>query len=520
MPRRSLLAIALLAAILHGVGMSRSPLPAQDGLKFLRVARAFRAEPWAQVIRDSDQHPLYPAAIAAFHPLVAIVAGDSADSWRIAAQGVSALASILTLVPIFGLAGMIFDAPTAGLAALLFAVLPIPAELGRETLSDPLALLGIAWSLNFGATALRTARLAPAIGCGLAAGLGYLARPEAAITPTAVLVVGAIGICRGGLPVRSRRGVALASASVAFLAMVGSYAVVKGEVSEKLAIRRAVGVSSVHDSATHGPRLLPPGLDDPRWDFSAKEESDAPARMSVPQASARLLARWSEGMGLLLVPLVVLGAWIARGRPAATLLATYSAMFAAVLIRHAATFGYLSSRHTLSLVLVGVIFAAGGVMACVRAVRAWRDCRSPNGSTLIPRVLAVGLLLAVTISVQFHRPAHQSRWGHGEAAKYLAAHCSTRDQVLDTRGWAAFASGRSAHDYWHVRQALHDPHLAFVVVGEDERTADSPRGATLRAVLAYAAEPVAAFPERFGGQGVGVRVYRFHAPTDWRGIGR
>ena len=520
MPRRSLLAIALLAAILHGVGMSRSPLPAQDGLKFLRVARAFRAEPWTQVIRDSDQHPLYPAAIAALHPLVAIFAGDSADSWRIAAQGVSALASILSLIPIFGLAGMIFDAPTAAVAALLFAVLPIPAELGRDTLSDPLALLGVAWSLNLGATALRSGRLGPAIGCGLAAGLGYLTRPEAAIAPVAVLVVGAIRMCRGGLPVRSCHGVALASASVAFLTMVGAYAVVKGEVSEKLAIRRAVGVSSVHDFATHGPRLLPPGLDDPRWDFSAKEESDAPARFSVVHAIGRLIARWCEGMGLLLVPFVVIGTWMARGRLAATLSATYSALFAAVLIRHAATFGYLSSRHALSLVLVGVIFAAGGVMACVRSVRAWRDQRSPNGSTFIPRLLAVGMLVAVAVSVQFHRPAHQSRWGHGEAAKYLATHCSTRDQVLDTRGWAAFASGRSAHDYWHVRQALLDPHLAFVVVGEDERTADSPRGATLRAVLAFATEPVAAFPERFGGEGVGVRIYRFHSPSDWRGIAR
>ena len=90
--------------------------------------------------------------------------------------------------------------------------------------------------------------------------------------------------------------------------------------------------------------------------------------------------------------------------------------------------------------------------------------------------------------------------------------------MLDTRGWASFVSGRTGLDYWHVRQALLDPALSFVVVGEDERSARSGRGETLRALLAYAAEPIVSFPEREGGQGVGVRVYRFHPPESWAGM--
>ena len=56
MPRRRLVLIAVLAAILHGIGIARSSLPAQDGLKFLRVARQFHEKPWADVVRGSD-HP-------------------------------------------------------------------------------------------------------------------------------------------------------------------------------------------------------------------------------------------------------------------------------------------------------------------------------------------------------------------------------------------------------------------------------------------------------------------------------
>src|SRR5438552_2705123 len=47
MARRRLPWILLLAAALHLVGMARVIVPAQDGLKFLRVARQFQTQPGA-----------------------------------------------------------------------------------------------------------------------------------------------------------------------------------------------------------------------------------------------------------------------------------------------------------------------------------------------------------------------------------------------------------------------------------------------------------------------------------------
>jgi Dolichyl-phosphate-mannose-protein mannosyltransferase len=514
MPRRPLLAIALLAAILHGAGIFRSPLPAQDGLKFLRVARQFHQRPWADVVRGTDQHPLYPATIALIQPLLT---RSGADSWRIAAQLVSALASVLTLIPIYLLARGLFDPATAAMAALLFVLLPLPAEVGHDTLSDPLALLAFSASMACGTSALRSPRLGPAIGCGIAAGLGYLARPEIAVAPLAVVLVGALQGLRG-VSLQDRRALAIrmATLSIGFLAMVGSYAVVKGEVSEKLALRRGVAISSIHDAPAKSSRALP-GLDDAKWDFAAKEEAESHP-VGLTGALGMLGARWAEAMGLVLVPLALWGAW--RNRSGAGLLFAYMAMFAAILIRHAMTFGYLSSRHTLSLLVVSLPFAAAAIMEAVRAVRAWRERRSPGSvaRTTYLRVLAVAAILAIALAVQFHRPPHQSRWGHGEAGRWLAAHASPTEKVLDTRGWATFVSNRPGHDYWHVKQALNDPDLAYVVVGEDERSARSPRARTLRAVLAYAAEPVATFPDRRGGSAPGVRVYRFHPQTDWSGM--
>ncbi|MCU1376785.1 MAG: hypothetical protein JWO68_4071, partial [Actinomycetia bacterium] len=312
MPRRPLLAIAVLAAILHGVGIMRSPLPAQDGLKFLRVAREFHAKPWAQVVRGTDQHPLYPATIAAVQPLLRSFAGDGADSWRITAQVVSAMATLLLLLPLYALTRSLFDPATGLMAASLFVLLPLPFAVGHDTLSDPLALLCFATAMAFGAQALRSRSMRAALGCGLASGVGYLARPEVAIAPLAVIVAGlapdAILLLRGRLAGRVMRLRSLAPLPIAFLAMVGSYALVKGEVSEKLALRRSVAISSVHDAPSSDRPELPPGLSDPRWDFSAKEESQA-GRLGVGAAVVRLLARWSEAMGLILVPLAIFGVW-------------------------------------------------------------------------------------------------------------------------------------------------------------------------------------------------------------------
>ncbi len=546
MRRRLLVPIALLAAMLHGVGIARSTLPAQDGLKFLRVARGFHAQPWAEVVRASDQHPLYPALIALTQPVIAATWGSSADSWRIAAQVVSAMASIAILLPIFAITRRLFEESAAVMATLLFVLLPIPSEIGHDTLADPLALLACATALWCALATSRTRSLIPAIGCGLASGLGYLARPEVVVVPIAFFVAsmtGFYGRTRAFRALSAGRGNSrhdaspdpgirktifdsrnvllrqIGSVSVVALTIIGSYAVVKGEVSEKLAVRTMLRIRSPHDAPAHSIHPLPPGLDDPRWNFSAKEEADHASRMTFSAASSRLISRWSEVMGFALVPLVMWGAWKMPGR-GGRIVGVYAVLYAALLVRHAMASGYLATRHTIPLAVASLPFAGAAIWAGVRAVRDWRETRSPGSveRTRFLRVLAVGGLVLLAVSAQMHHPPHPSRWGHNQAGKWLSEHARRDERVLDTRGWATFVSGRAGLDYWHVRQALTDPDLSFLVVGEDERTADSPRAETLRALLAYAAEPVASFPEREGGHGVGVRVYRFHRPSDWQGM--
>ena len=229
---------------------------AQDGLKFIRIAREFQARPWADAVRQSDQHPLYPALVSLVEPAVATVKGHGPDAWRIAAQVVSMLAALGLLVPLHGLSRTLFNARIADLATLGFVLLPGPMAVGHDTLSDALALFAFLVALRLGLTALRSGGWSPAVGCGLAAGFGFLTRPEALVVPCAVLAAGALVMVRDRAgPLRARAKMPkLAGVAVAFLAMVGGYALVKGEVSEKLALRSIASFAPKHPQASKAVR--------------------------------------------------------------------------------------------------------------------------------------------------------------------------------------------------------------------------------------------------------------------------
>jgi len=531
--RRTLITVALLAAALHGLGVARTRLPAQDGLKFLRVARDFQSQPWTDVVRGTDQHPLYPALVAAAEPAVRAVIGRSPTAWRLAAQLVSALAMVALLPPLHGLAAALFNRRVADLAALGFVLLPLPMAVGHDTLSDSLALLATVGTLRLGLAAVAPgAGWRPALGCGLAAGLGFLARPEVLLAPLAVVAAGSLGLL-GRRPRLTVSATRLAGLGVAFLAVVGSYAVVKGEVSEKLAVRQAaaLGDGPRASAIRRSPQWLPPGLDDPRWDFAPKEEAPAPKRAAGPVVRD-LLLRWADGLGGVLAVMAVWGlvrdARVRRaiaedgqrpdpGGRGRLLVGVYLGSLAAVLVAHELRTGYLSDRHTLTLVTLSLPWAAAGVYLCGRRLAA----RAPSGSRW-PRVVAAAAVVAALAAgaVAQAKPSHPSRWGHWAAGRWLADHAGPGDAVLDTRGWAAFTSGLNGYDYWHVRQALTDPRLAYVVVGDDELNAPSRRGATLRAVLGHAARPAAWFPAIEGGGAPGVWVFRYRRPESWEGLRR
>src|SRR5262249_34086604 len=128
--------------------------------------------------------------------------------------------------------------------------------------------------------------------------------------------------------------------------------------------------------------------------------------------------------------------------PGRRLIAIYLALFCMVLVRHASRMGYLSDRHTLMLVVASIPWAAAGVFVWARGLA--HKLRWGHRTCRVARVAAVFALVATGICLQ-SKPAHPSRWGHWAAGRWLAAHAGSGDAVLDTRGWAAFVSGRPSY---------------------------------------------------------------------------
>jgi hypothetical protein len=315
---------------------------------------------------------------------------------------------------------------------------------------------------------------------------------------------------------------------------VGGYAAVKGEFSEKLSIRRAAGLGPQHILKRPVPQQVPQGLDDPRWDFSPKEETERVVIRGTTQALRRILGRWWEELAWFFAVMTVWG-WARRKtiramiatdgipRPAGVeglLLGLFAAVYTLALLRHSTELGYLSGRHALPLVVASIPWAAGGTYICcgrIVVLLRW----GPRAAS-VARLAAMAFTVTLSLGVQLnpHHLNHLSRWGHWAAGRWLSAHASRGEEILDTRGWARFASGLPGYDYWHVRQALTDSHLSYILVGLDELKASSPRAETLRALLAYAATPLEEFPASPTDSTPAVRIYRFRRPASWEGFAR
>jgi hypothetical protein len=529
--RHSLLAVVLFAATLHTVAITRTILPAQDGLKFIRIARQFQSEPWTDVVRGSDTHPLYPALIAATEPVVASVAGHGPDTWRLAAQIVAVFGSLGLLLPIYALTQALFDRRIACLAAALAVILPRAAELGHDTLSDSLGLMCTFFALWMGAIALRRGDLRFALASGLAAGLGYLARPEVILVPFAIGLTWLIGLFRDSRARSVARGPVLTVLLLTTLALIGSYAMVKGEISEKISVRIGAWLRPKQPATRLAPPNAARGLDNPRWDFSPKEETDRIPIRNWQYAVLRIIGKWWEELCWLFAVMTVWGIVRLRyirglcqdcdpseGEMERTLLLVFAAVYGLALIRHSALLGYLSGRHIMALVYASVPWAAAGSFVCARGI-AVKRCWSPRFARNSGIAAAILLVTAsIVVQMQPNHLNHLSRWGHRSAGQWLTGNAQPAEKVLDTRGWARFVSGQPGYDYWHVRQALTDGHLSYIIVGLDELEARSARARTLKALLAYSAIPVKEFPAYPGDRTAGVRLYRFHHPRTWEGL--
>lgn len=449
--------LAVLVAVavsIHAWLVSQTAVPARDGVVFARYACRLdsRTEPPLAVLRSAEHPPGYPLAVSA----VANLTGQtSPDGYLRAAQVANSIAGVLLVVPCYFIGRQLFGTNVGFAAALLFQVLPVPAHVTSDALSEGLFLLLASAAVACGVRAVKSNSLGWCVGCGLAAGASYLVRPEGLMTAIAPVLVTLWGVVRGR--VKAVPGVVRVAAVAAGVAVFAApYVVAIGRLTNK---PTGVQLQSPVAAVQGGPLFAAwAGPDEPRAAFAAKA------------VVAEVMKTTHYGVGVLAVVGAV-GLWRRFARdPGWWVTALTAAFCLGLLVYLASRRGYLSERHAVLFGLLACQFAAAVLPAWAGFI-----------SRVIPPVgrfglrVTAGVLLAVLVlsALPFAvKPQHRAREVHKQAGLWLAEHAAPADAVVDPYTMAEWYAGRT-------RTHLNDwsaglPPVTYVVLENTSARPESP----------------------------------------------
>ncbi len=455
--RVRLLALVAVAVAVHGWTLTHTRVTARDSIGFARYALQLedpRAAGFADVVavlRDPNtQHPPgYPLAVlAASWPVRAAYHADLPDQMLMSAQVASCVAAVLLVFPTYWLGRMLFGKFAGFAAALLFQVLPVPAEVTSDGLTEGLYLLTLGTALLLGTRAVKNPGVGGFLLCGLATGATYLVRPEGMLAAAAVglVVVGMAAARRWAWPSVAAWLTALAVGAVL---PALPYMVLIGGVSNKPSVDgmfQKIGNWRERVVGGHG-AARPPA---PLLAVWYNPEADGPLPAWVPRAIA---AEGVKTFHYAPAGLAVLGLLAAARRLRAEpwawvpiaygglVLAAVAALASVGQVTQGERHHYVSERHTLPLVYVGCFFAA----FAIEQLPGWLGRISLVGDWPAHPAVAWAVLAGVVVSCvpRLVRPLHADRAGHVEAGRFLKDHMAPEDTLIDPFEWAGFYSGRT-----------------------------------------------------------------------------
>lgn len=463
--------LLLLTAGLRGWLVFNTSVAARDSIGYIRYALQLEQLPLGRVLRDSQQHPGYPALLLfVSQPIRWYLGGITPVSMQLSAQLASSLASILLVVPMYFLGRELFDRRVGFWSALLFQCLPVGSRVMADGLSEATFLLFTTSALILALRALRLRSPVRLILSGMAGGLAYLTRPEGA------LVTVATGLVLVGLqiyPLWRRpwwevvRNLTLVS--LAALAVGGPYAYIIGNFTNKPTPRHVIDdtlgqapasggsedrpQSCVQEPRPAGGRILTAAL------FGIYAPSDLEHR--YVWGLWAIATEVAKAYQYLFCLPVILGAWWFRQRlrvvPGAWIVLVLAGLHTLVLWRLAVVVGYVSERHVLLPVLCGIFPGIAILLLIIDALVAmrWRQ-RFTLGHTPAPSrpgwrtglaTAALGTWCALGVGETL-RPLHINRAGHRAAGEWLAEHANVADPLTDPFCWAHYYSGRV---FWEGR---------------------------------------------------------------------
>ncbi|WP_439626077.1 glycosyltransferase family 39 protein [Gemmata sp.] len=526
--RRSLFGpdyVRLAVLVLVGIGVhawliAHTAVPARDSLGFARYALNLSdphpapesSDPRQRidVIRTAEQPPAYPAAIWATELVLRAACGlPTPDRALLATQVANAAAGVLLIVPMYLTGRMLFGRNVGFAGALLFQVLPVPARVTSDGLSEGTYLLASAAAITLGVRAARRPTIGGFLVCGLAVGASYLARPEGLLTGMAVgLVACAAGLARlwprdAALGRLAALGVGVALVAVPYVVLIGKLTnkSTPGAIMNPWETPRIwQGQPSAAAAPAEGLALFGAW-----WD--PKEDE---GKNRLVWAAAAVWTEVIKAVHYVVGTLTLIAIGVHRRRLFAGDLGLWvpvalSGLSLLLMFFLAARVGYVSERHTVLLVMLCCVLGASAIGPVVRGL-----ARVPVlGRVVVWPAAAPATFLAVLVASALPyslKSLHPQREGHKHAGRWLAAHMAEGDWLQDPLAWAEWYAGRTLYQSTHYSGR---PEYVWIVLERGKVSPHSrlPQWEEARQRAAGRA-PVYRWPEDAPESGPAVEVYK------------
>ena len=415
------LSILLTVALCIGICLiATTAIIAKDGVTFIKYGQQIEADPVKTMVNEF-QHPGYPWLILTAYRMTGFLHENASIlSWIYCAQSVTLIFRLLAITVLYFIGKQLFGARMSFWGILILILLPKPAEYGSDALSDWPHLFFLASGLLLLFKGVTNKRWWIFGFAGLAAGAGYLIRPECA----QLVVLGSLWL---GLQLLWPKRVmskgkalsALVLMLVGFLAIAGPYMKLKGAVFPK----KNVGQFTQS--------LLQQKIPEENEQAASKAVHTS---QFTPSNIAKALGKLGENIGETLmwffVPALLIGMYkrfktLKWYEPEKFFIIAIIALNIPVMIGLYCKHGYMSDRHTLPLLIIPILYVPVGL----QELASWchkRFSRKVESSIAINRNerfwFLVLLLIGVSICTpKLFRPIRAEKQGYRAAAQWLKA---------------------------------------------------------------------------------------------------
>lgn len=415
------LLILLFAASVLGIYLiATTAVISKDGVMYIELAKVFSTEPMRVV---KERFFGYPLLIHTAHKIaLAFGAGSSVLTWIYAAQSITLLCRILTLIPLYFIGKLLVGSKWSFWAVLILIILPYPAEFGCDVLRDwphilflTVGFLCLLRGAEYGKWWLFG-------GVGLAAGFGHMIRPECA----QLVIYGTVWVLvRLAAPKhnmnRRKLCYALIALFIGFVVPAGPYMQARGRIlPEKVKVYITASANSPESDAENG--------------LNVSVASSLPGE--IVKTIGKIAEEMSDNLMYYFVPPLVIGTLMRirkrsalKGAERFFMTAFIGTNVAMMIILYDA-YQYLSRRHCLPLVVFLIFYVPAGLTVEAQWLRdRFSKSRSPSNPQSRGWFVAL-LMIGVAICMpKLLRPIGIDKRGFRAAATWLNENTDPEDVI-------------------------------------------------------------------------------------------